>query len=545
MIQLFSYWKTPASKKSWLILLLIITLNISTVYFMVLMAKWNALFFDALSQVDGQAFQQSLRLFIGLVGISVLIVMYKRYFSQMLQIQWREWLTVHYFNDWLNQTQYYYFAEKFPLIDNPDQRLSNDIRDFSKDTIDLFLGFIHSLITLVSFISMLWIAGGALAIQINGETWHIAGYMVWVAVIYALLGSLISHFIAKKLNPLNYQQQQYEANFRHQLIQTTEQPDSLALAQAEPWHRQQLNHQFDKICQNWWQIMVYNKRLEGFSSLYNRFSLVVPHLAVAPQYFAGKLTMGGLMQMASAFAYVQQALSWFVDAYAKLVVWRATADRLLEFKQAMTTLENTRLPLQIKYHQQAHWEINQLEIKTTEQTVLFKINQLKLEKGGVYQIKGGSGAGKSTFYKTLAGISAYSKGEIKKPQGLILYFESQPYLMNMTIAQYLNHNKAIKNSLKAVGLAQYSPENATQNLSKGECQRLIFAKVLLQRPQWVIFDESFNALPQAEINQILSLIKKDNPDLGILFSSHFEWDWKIKITQTLIIEAGDLKRITG
>ncbi len=515
---------------------------------MVLMAKWNALFFDALSQVNFIAFQQSLQMFIGLVGISVLIVMYKQYLTQMLQIQWREWLATQYFNTWLTDYHYHYFATLFPAIDNPDQRLSNDIRDFSADSIDLFLGFIHSTITLISFISMLWVFGGNLDIEIAGYTIQIMGYMVWIALLYAILGSLFSHFIAKKLIPLNYQQQQYEADLRAELIQTKQATESIAISQAKSWHSQQLSQQFKKIVQNWWQIMVYNKRLEGFTSFYNRFSLVVPHLAAAPQFFAGKLTIGGLMQMASAFSYVQQALSWFIDAYAKLVIWRATALRLLEFNQALLKLNSTTSSL-IKTTSDNHWTISHLIVKTPLETNLFCINHpISFLQGRTYHIKGKNGAGKSTFYKVLAGFWLYAEGTINRPQGLVLYFESQPYLASMSLKEYCTFNLSfdisetkIKQVLIQVGLNSMEITTKNERLkqySKGELQRLIFAKVLLQRPKTVIFDESFNALNKITVQQLLMHIRKENPELIILFSSHFNLEQN---TVNLTIENNLLK----
>ena len=527
IIQLIGlYWHHKDSKQSWFILGLIIGLQLIGIYFMVLMAKWNAIFFNALSQVDRIAFWQSLQMFIGLVGGAVLIAMYQQYFKQMLYIHWRKWLTEHLTAQWLDDSRYYQLYLKQSNLDNPDQRLSQDIHLFTYNSLDLGLGFIHSLLTLCSFISMLWLLSGNVSFVILGIT--ISHYMVWVALAYALIGSLLSHYIGHYLIKLNYKQQQYDANFRYQLVQIRDHAEDIALSRQERWHSQQLNHQFQSIWQNWWQIMTVDKRLKGFSSAYQRLSLIIPHLAAAPQYFMGKLSIGELMQTASAFSYVQQALSWFIDAYSTLTEWKATANRLLEFQQSLKSMPTLK-PLKVAENQQ--WFSTKITAYTPlNQQKIVEITDLNLLPHQIYQIQGENGAGKSVLMKILAGIWTDFEGEISRPAGKIIFLSANPYIPKISLVEFFNQdgNDYSKEQIQAVLnyfklehlLVDKNNDVAWKNhCSDGQLQAVMLARACLLKPDWLMLDEAFNAISM-DLDEILKRLKHHHPPMGICFISH-------------------------
>ena len=326
------YWSSPERVVSGLLLAVVIALNLGTVYVMVLINDWNALFYNALQNYDLADFWWQLVRFCVLATIYIIAAVYRVYLRQMLQIRWRNWLTQRYVARWFRNDAYYHLQlGDNRAADNPDQRIAEDINTFVSQTLVLGLGLLESVVTLASFSVILWSLSGSLTV--GGI--EIPGYMLWAAILYAIVGSWLTHLIGRPLIPLNYQQQQFEANLRFGLVRVRENAEQIALYRGEEAEKGGIGSAFSNVVTNWWGIMRRQKLLTWFSSGYDQIAIVFPFVVAAPRYFSESIQLGGLMQIAQAFGQVQTALSWFVTNYTSFAEWQATLDRLSGFEKAL------------------------------------------------------------------------------------------------------------------------------------------------------------------------------------------------------------------
>jgi vitamin B12/bleomycin/antimicrobial peptide transport system ATP-binding/permease protein len=327
------YWSSEDRKAGLGLLTLVVALNLGIVYINVLLNEWNRVFYNAIEQRDFVSFKALLLRFSWIAAGFIVLAISRQYYQMMLQMRWRTWMTGTFMQRWLGH-QAYYRIEQTHSTDNPDQRLADDLRQFTDGALTLSMGLLNSAVTLVSFIGILWVVSGPITLALGGTDVTIPGYMVWFAIGYAVVGSLIAHFVGRPLIGLSFQQEQYEANFRFMLVRLRENSEPVALYRGEPTEQAGLRARFERIRANWNQLMRYTRRLTFVNSGYGQFAIIFPLLVAAPRYFSGKLTLGGLMQINSAFGQVQGALSWFVDSYSTLVGWKAAANRLIDFQEA-------------------------------------------------------------------------------------------------------------------------------------------------------------------------------------------------------------------
>jgi len=300
------------------LLVLVIALTLGGVWLTVLVARWNRLFFDALQEKNYAAFVSLLGRFGVLAALYIATAVYALYCTQMLQIRWRRWLTERYSRDWLAGRAYYLLQLEPSRVENPEQRIQDDIGIVTSLTLDLLTGVINSVATLGSFAVLLWILSGTLPLRLPGVSVVIPGYMVWVAILYAALGSVATHFVGRALIGINFDLQRYDAEFRFRMIRIRENAEGVALSGGEADEELQLKAAFGNIWRTWWRLMKAQRRLTFFSAGYGQAATVFPIIVAAPRYFAGVLTLGGLTQTALAFGQVQSSLSWFIDAYPRL-----------------------------------------------------------------------------------------------------------------------------------------------------------------------------------------------------------------------------------
>ena len=299
------YWRSEERWRAGGLLAAIIALTLGLVYILVLITDWNRLFYNALEAKDFAAFQELLLRFCGLVTIYIAGAVAKLYLTQSLEINWRTWLTRRYVGDWLADRAYYRLElQGRETTDNPDQRIADDLRLFTAGALGLSLGLFSSVVTLVSFVAVLWSISGALTVPLGQTEIVIPGYMVWAAIGYAVIGSLLTHLVGRRLVGLNFQQERYEADFRFGLVRLRENAEGVALYRGEEAERLSLLGRFDRIRGNWRQLMRASVRLATFTTGYNQIAIIFPILVAAPQYFAGAITLGGLMQISSAFGRV-------------------------------------------------------------------------------------------------------------------------------------------------------------------------------------------------------------------------------------------------
>ena len=323
------YWTSEEKWRALGLLALVIGLSLGLVFMRVQLNSWYNDFYDALQRLDQVAFKAAIIRFTWLALLNIVIAVYALYFQQMLEVKWRRWLTEHYIARWLAGQGYYRLQLTDQGTDNPDQRIAEDVAQFVSSTLSISLGLLRSVVTLVSFIGILWTLSGA--IMLAGVM--IPGYMVWAAIVYALVGTVLTILIGRKLVGLNFQQQRFEADFRFGLVRIRENAESIALYRGETVEGQRLSARLASVVGNFWSLMRMQKRLGWYTNFWGQLSVVFPLIVAAPRFFAKEITLGGLMQISSAFGQVYDSLSYVIDSFTSLANWKAIVDRLATFHE--------------------------------------------------------------------------------------------------------------------------------------------------------------------------------------------------------------------
>jgi putative ATP-binding cassette transporter len=537
------YWTSEERGRGLVLLGAVVGLNLSLVAMTVLLSYWQNAFFTALGQRDATTFWSLL--FLGgeaegtwLPGFSViaaayiLIAVYALYLRQALQIRWRRWLTEHYLRDWLGDRAYYRIALTDPVTDNPDQRIADDIRLFVDSTLGLGLGLMNSVVTLFSFVFVLWSLSGPL--EVFGIS--IPGYMVWVALIYSVLGTWLAHLIGRPLIRLNFLQQRVEADFRYALVRVRDNVEGVALHGGEADERRGLNARFRALMENWWAIMVATKRLTFFTAGFGQVATVFPTAAAAPAYFAGQIPLGGVTQTGFAFAEVQGALSWFVTNYRELTEWRATVERLDGFSRAIAAARAAEDGVRAASGPDGAVVMHDVTLALPDGRMLVEGADLRLGRGEAVLLTGASGSGKSTLFRALAGIWPFGRGTVEVPAGArALFLPQRPYLPLGTLRRAVCYpldagavpEEVVRAALADVGLGHLADrldvEDAwDRRLSGGEQQRLAFARALLVRPDFLFLDEATASLDPAAEARLYGLLRERLPGTALLSIAHRE-----------------------
>ena len=530
------YWFSEERWQARGLLALIIAINLALVYLEVVFNQWNNGFYNSLQNKDLAAFYDSLWRFAGLATGFIVATVYQIYFNQMLQIRWRRWLTDLYLNDWIAGRTYYVMQLTGSNTDNPDQRIAEDLAQFVESTLFLTLGFMSAVVTLLSFLAILWGLSGAITFSVGGSTFNVEGYMVWVALIYAIAGTALTHLIGRPLIPLNFEKQKVEANFRFSLVRFRENAEGIALYRGEAGEIRGLRERFTAVAFNWWEIMKRQKKLTWFSSGYSQIAIIFPILVAAPRYFAGHIKLGDLMQTSSAFGQVQSSLSWFVTAYVRLATWKATVDRLTGFRAAMAQIRTAQHESAITTAASAGTSVisENMELRLPDGRPLVAPFSLELKPHAAVLITGASGSGKSTLFRALASLWPYGSGALHLPQGKrLLFLPQKPYLIIGTLRAQLCYPAAadaypdteLKHVLADCDLPQLAErldedQHWAQQLSGGEQQRIAFARALLQKPDWLFMDEATASLDEASEARLYALLKTRLPHTTVISIGH-------------------------
>jgi putative ATP-binding cassette transporter len=432
------YWRSEERWRARAMLVVIVALTLALVFLNVLYNNWNRDFFEALQNKDFGSFGPLLLRFGVLATLYIIGAVIRLYLTMMLQMRWRIWLTRRFFDRWLGNRVFYRLELTDGRTDNPDQRIAEDLRLFTFNTISLVLGLLSSIVTLASFITILWVISGPVTVPLGSGSLEIQGFMVWVALVYAIVGSVLTHAVGRRLIPLNFQQQRVEADLRFGLVRLRENAEGVALYNGQTVERTDLDGRVDRIRANWWQVMRYTKNLTIFTTGYDQLADVFPLLVAAPQYFTGVISLGVLTQISNAFGQVQGSLSWFVENYASIASWKATVDRLLTFedemRQASLTAEApTRIDVLSKEANAIRAE--NLELRLPDGRVLLPDATFDFKRGERVLVTGPTGVGKSTLFRAIAGIWPYGSGRIQEPSdSRILFLPQKPYCPSRAFA---------------------------------------------------------------------------------------------------------------
>ena len=532
------YWKSEERGRAWLLLLANIGLILVTVYVTVLFNQWYNAFYNALQAKAQAEFFHQLGRFCVLAAIYILIAVYRIYLNQMLQIRWRRWLTDRYLSDWLRDRNYYRMQLKDAGTDNPDQRIAEDFRLFVDESLSLGLGFLNAAVTLGSFVAILWSLSGSLEIPLGGTTYVIYGYMVWVAIVYAIAGTWLTHKIGKPLILLNFNQQKYEADFRYNLVRFRENCEGVALYRGEEDELRGFRARFNAVFENWWAIMKRQKLLTFFTAGYSQAAVIFPFVVGAPRFFSGAIQLGGLVQISNSFGQVQGALSWFIDAYTNFASWKASVDRLISFHNAVVRAqEENRAGLglaRVADEKNTDLVASNLELELPTGRMLLAGINITVESGDHLLIIGPSGSGKSTLFRAIAGIWPFGAGQVRLPCDFrALFLPQRPYFPLGTLRQMVTYPGApdtftdaqVRAALEATDLGGLTErldeqQNWAQQLSGGEQQRVAIARALLHRPGWLFLDEATSALDEPSQAQMYQLIRDSLKDTTIISIAH-------------------------
>ena len=516
----------------------VIAIELSLVGIDVLLNQWNNRFYNALQEKDWDGFVREIGIFSLLATCYIALAVYQLYLNQWLQIRWRRWLTSHYLGEWLQDANHYRMQLQGDAADNPDQRITDDVKLFVERTLDIGVGLLSAVVTLASFIIILWGLSAASPLTIFGREFTIPGYLVWGALIYAVFGTALTQWIGSPLVNLDFQQQRYEADFRFNLVRVRENSEQIALLQGESAERQRLSERFGRVVDNWYGIMQRTKRLTAFTASYSQAAVIFPYVLVAPAYFADKIHLGGMMQTAAAFSSVQKALSFFVTIYRSLAEWRAVIARLDGFEMAIGSAANLTERADsihvVPSPGSDKIDLEQLLVRLPNGRPLVSADGFSIRSNECTLVTGPSGAGKSTLFRAIAGVWPFGRGSIAVPaKAKLMMLPQRPYfpvgslkaaIVYPAEASVLGTDR-VRDVLIAVGLPQLASrleEDAHWNriLSLGEQQRLGLARALLHAPQYLFLDEATASLDEASEARLYRLLEEKLPTTTIVSIGH-------------------------
>lgn len=517
-----SYWQSEEKKKAFFLLACIIALTLGVVYMLVLLNQWNNSFYSALQNYDAKKIFDELIHFSWLAAIYILLAVYSYYLQQTLILNWRRWLTTRFIDIWLQNKTYYNLQMFGKDTDNPDQRISEDVRQFVEMTLSFGIGILKAFCTFASFVVILYNLSGSLSFTFMGKTWTINGYMLWASLLYSVIGTYITHIVGRKLVKINFIQQKYEADFRFSMIRLRESAESVAFYRGEAQEGSVFKQRFKMLLDNFWKLVNKQKQLVFLNSGYSQIAIIFPFVVAMNRYLTKEVTLGGLMQVASAFGRVQDSLSYFVDMYSSIAQWQAVVMRLTCFGHHMHDVYQQAERFHVERFAAADVvEVDNMQINLPDGKPLLENISFTLHPGHNVLIKGVSGSGKSTLLRAISGIWPFVDGKIFLPErDKLMFIPQKSYLPLGTLRAALNYpgNKPIDDTelIYLMDLCQIGylkdkldlEADWSHVLSVGEQQRLAFVRAHIQQPQWLFLDEATSALDEDTEANMYSLLQE-------------------------------------
>ncbi|WP_457089288.1 ABC transporter ATP-binding protein/permease [Microvirga sp. P5_D2] len=499
--------------------------------------QWNGAFFDAVENRDTSAFFHQLLVFLVIVAVLLGLVVAQTWLQERLKIRLRERLTHVLLDIWLKPNRAYQLGFMGESSGQPDQRLQEDCRLFSELSTELGVGMLQAFLLLVSFMGVLWTLSGTTTFMFNGDEVSIPGYMVWVALGYAGIGSGLTWLVGRPMIRLNTLRYAREADLRFALVRVNESAESVSLYKGETDERRSLDGFVEEVLKATRRLSGGLARLTWITSGYGWLAIVVPILAAAPGYFSGRLSFGDMMMVVGAFNQVQAALRYFVDNFPKIADWRSAVLRVATFRQAAidleeVTAENGRIDIQP--HPKGWLSFERLSIALSDGSILIEDATAEIEPGERVLIMGESGAGKSTLFRAISTLWPWGSGRIRiPPQEQMMFLPQRPYLPLGTLRAALSYPAApntfddadIRSALERCGLGEFVDmldkyERWDKTMSLGQQQRVAFARVILHKPRWVFMDEATSALDEENQNSMLALFDDKLKGASVMSIGH-------------------------
>lgn len=539
------YFVSEDRKWAWGLLCAVLVLTFSIVGMDLLQSFSRNVYYTALQQRDATTFLRGLFWYVhndsgyvpGFFIITIpaiLFSVYATYLQQMLQLRWRRWLTARMTRQWMENQTYFRIAITTSGLeagaDNPDQRIQEDLNSFVTDTLTQFINLLSNIVTLFSYVGLLWALSGPL------ELWgmSIPGYFFWAALIYSILATWVTHLAGHKLAGLQFFQQRAEADFRYSLVHVRNNAEGIALYRGEAEEQAGLDRSFSSVYGNFLAIMRRTKWLglltTGLDVVSGNFALLIGSI----RYFAGKMSFGTLMQLVMAFSRVQGALGWLSNSYAALTTWHAEVARLATFQRVMDRAQAMRNEVRLlPAPADAAMQVRHMDVFRPDGALLLHNVNLTLAHGQMSVVTGPSGTGKSTLFRVLAGIWPFATGEVTQPDQPMMFVPQRPYVPTGTLHRAVAYPaevarypvEDVERVLQQVGLGALASsldreEPWGQILSPGELQRLAFARILLARPGWVFLDESTSNLDAASEATLYALLRQACPGMTVVSITH-------------------------
>jgi vitamin B12/bleomycin/antimicrobial peptide transport system ATP-binding/permease protein len=530
------YWASPDAKRGGLLLGLAVALELAAVLAQVLLSDSQRQIFDALQLMDATGFFAAIGVFLVIVLGFVATSAFRIYVRQIVEIRWRENLTAYFLGAWIGPNAYCQEKLHHNETDNPDQRIAEDVREYVASALGLSLSLLSAVVTLVSFGGLLWSLSGEWAVSIGGFELRIPGLMLWVAILYAVCATWLTHRVGRVLVPINFDRQRVEADFRFGLVRFRENVEPVAFAKGEDWVRQSALGHFGRIVENWWRLIRAQRNLTLLTTGTGEVNGVIPLLVAAPAYFAGQLTLGGVTQTRIAYGQVSGALSWAVAAYQEIARWRASIERLSSFIDVMErTTEEVRSADRIRLERSPDpdLELDRVRIDLPDGKPLVSLSAT-VQPGERVALLGPLGTGKTALLRAIAGLWPFGAGRIELPEDARVFFlPARPFLPIGTLREAVSFpsppgsfsDEKIEETLRLVGLGYLSDRlgetgHWEQILSTGEEQRIGIARTFLHEPDWILLDDATAGLdPQSE-RRVYELLKERLPKASLISLAH-------------------------
>ena len=526
------YWGSPDWRWGALLLGGAIVLEIGSVYATVLVSDAQRITLDALGSRDSRAFASSIGFLVGIVLLSVVLAAYRVYVRQVLEIRWRRGVTTDYLERWIAPQAYCQAELHGSALDNPDQRIAEDVRDFVSSALGLSLSLLASVATLVSFGGVLFNLSRGWKLPIGGQTYEIPGLMLWVAIAFALLSMWLTHMVGRKLVPINFERIKREADFRYGLVRFRDSAEAVAMTRGEEVERLGSVARFQAIARNWLELVRAERNLGVLTQGLGQANAIVPLLVAAAPYFANLLSLGAVVQTRFAYEQVAGALGWFVSAYREIARWRANIERLISFADAIdaTARDVAEGGIELAETDARRIRLEDLRIEAPRGHVRLADLNAAVAAGEHVSIRGEAGTGKTTLVRALAGIWPFGAGRIERPPREQLMIAAQrPYFPIGTLRGAISYpsptgtfpDEQIEEVMRSVDLGALTArldddEPWEQKLSANEQQRLAMARVLLHRPAWIVLDEATSALDEATERRLQELLVTRLPQASMI-----------------------------